>query len=125
MLTVSSLTTLVFLCCGILAKSARTFCKVCGWVAVNRAPLSQADLPEQILMPVESPDEVDHRESMRVCLYRSTYNKRLEFVNNMNNEDNLAGLLFVSIPDNLCCTFVVVLLNVYFPCYLFMCLYFK
>lgn len=67
----------------------------------------------------------NHHEGVRICLYRSTYNKWLEFVNNMNNEDHLAGLFVISIPDNLCFTFVMVLLNVYFLCYLFMCLYFK
>lgn len=125
MLTVSSLITLGFLCCGILTKSAGTFCKICAWVVVNRAPLLQTDLPGQILLPVESPDEVNHHEGVRICLYRSTYNKWLEFVNNMNNEDHLADLFVISIPDNLCFTFVMVLLNVYFLCYLFMCLYFK
>jgi len=49
-------------------KSAGAFCKVCGWVVVNRAPVLQADVPGQILLPVESPDEVSHHEGVRICL---------------------------------------------------------
>lgn len=62
-----------------------------GWVVVCRVPLLQADLPGQILTPVEGPNEASYHEGMRICLHRSACNKCLEFVNTVNKEYLLAG----------------------------------
>lgn len=118
MLTVSSPVTLGFLCGRILTTSPGIFCTPMGGLFVSRALLLQADLPGQILMPVEGPDEANYYEGTSICLHRSACNKCLESVNSVNKEYLLAGC---SIPDLLWFPFAVVLLSVYFLCSLCVC----
>lgn len=89
------------------------------WVGGCKQSLLQVDLLGQILMPVEGPDEVNHQQDIRLCLHGSAYSKWLEFVNNTNNEEHLAALFCLSVPDDLCLTFAVALLHDFLLCCVF------